>query len=199
MNQNELLNKLLPDRRKVELETLYNMWAGALSYFICVLGGFGGYCRNLSMLPIPDDVELDIPDIVVIEIDDDASIEFAILPKADIRVMVCFNGIGSLSSVISSTEPIHEVYHRDTLVGYVAIPLLDVVRTMYSTSPWLHRVVNTTLRRHFYLLNDELKNMEGLSDDAFFKRSKEISDEIYTTSAALTESIGKEWPGVEKP
>ena len=71
MNQNELLNKLLPDRRKVELETLYDMWAGALSYFICVLGGFSGYCRYPSMLPIPDDVELDIPDIVVIEIDDD--------------------------------------------------------------------------------------------------------------------------------
>lgn len=49
------------------------------------------------------------------------------------------------------------------------------------------------------LLPDELKNMEGLSDAAFFKRAKEISDEIYTTSAVLTESIGKEWPGVEKP
>ena len=50
------------------------------------------------------------------------------------------------------------------------------------------------------LLPDELKNMEGLSlARFFFKRAKEISDEIYTTSAALTESIGKEWPGVEKP
>ena len=49
------------------------------------------------------------------------------------------------------------------------------------------------------LLPDELKNMEGLSLARFFKRAKEISDEIYTTSAALTESIGKEWPGVEKP
>ena len=193
MEQNDLLTMLLPDRRKVNTDTLRSMWAGALMYAICVIGGFSGYCRYLYQLPIPEDVELDVPDSILIELNDDASIEFAIGEKTDITVTVTFNGAGSLSSTIAADDPLHKNYHRDTLVGYVTIPLLDSVRTMYSTSPWLHHVVNTRLRRHLELLK-ELEAAESLPDEEFFQRSKEISDEIYTMSAAITKSIGEGWP-----
>ena len=183
MEQNDLLTMLLPDRRKVVADTLQSMWAGALIYAICLIGGFSGYCRYLYPLPIPEDVELDVPDSILIELNDDASIEFAIGERADITVTVTFNGAGSLSSTIAADDPLHKNYHRDTLVGYVTIPLLDSVRTTYSTSPWLHLE-----------LLKELKAAESLPDEEFFQRSKEISDEIYTTTAALTESISEGWP-----
>lgn len=62
MEQNDLLTMFLPDRRKVNTDAFYSMWSGALVYAICVIGGFSGYCRYLYQLPIPEDVELDIPD-----------------------------------------------------------------------------------------------------------------------------------------
>lgn len=193
MEKEKLLAMLMPDRRRVELELLHCTWRGSVVLTVSILGAFSGYCRYLSKQPFPDDAKLVIPDSVTIKVGDDASLEFTIGTNSDIDVMVYFDGVGSLCSTISSSDPEFKKHYLDTMTGYIGIPLLDTVRNIYSTSPWVHRVVNTTLRRHLDLAA-ELYDIDDLPDNRFYQRSKEISDELFAMKAALAESVRTEWP-----